>query len=426
MTFHSVGNFIIPTDSHIFQRGSNLSVAILAQAATTKTFGSTRALAMHFAREHGYRKKVRYFAVGDTCHVCLQLFHSRTRLGIHYEKNEKCYATVRACWPPMPQAVVEELDLADKAAETCLRKDGWWASKALSPALQLYGPALPPALSHDATAMWHKMQTKRPSDVLACENMHGRRVNSKPATVARETSILHVRALVIVHFFSGFRREGDIHDIIGQRVAISGEHIFTLSVDLCMKRQHADLAKPGALPWWQARAASGQIVCAGGGPPCDTYTAARYHALEDGTGPRPLRSASDPTGLPGLSRREQLQVWIGDCLLRFLIDLLSILAAMGMAGFLEHPQYPTWCRHLSPASIWTMDAIRLLKGLQCFAVVSFDQCTCGALGKKPTTLLLLRLPQVRSRLLQQGLQGRCQHLPGVHDALIGKQSDGTY
>jgi hypothetical protein len=40
--------------------------------------------------------------------------------------------------------------------------------------------------------------------------------------------------------------------------------------------------------------------------------------------------------------------------------------------------------------------------------------------------LLLRLPQVRSRLLQQGLQGRCQHLPGVHDALIGKQSDGTY
>lgn len=82
----------------------------------------------------------------------------------------------------MPQAVVEELDLADKAAETCLRKDGWWASKALSPALQLYGPALPPALSHDATAMWHKMQTKRPSDVLACENMHGRRVNSKPAT----------------------------------------------------------------------------------------------------------------------------------------------------------------------------------------------------------------------------------------------------
>lgn len=60
----------------------------------TKTFGSTRALAMPSAREHGYRKKVRYFAVGDTCHVCLQLFHNRTRLGIHYEKNEKCYATV--------------------------------------------------------------------------------------------------------------------------------------------------------------------------------------------------------------------------------------------------------------------------------------------------------------------------------------------
>jgi len=209
-------------------------------------------------------------------------------------------------------------------------------------------------------------------------------------------------------------------------VAQSGAHIFTISVDLCMQRQHADLATPGALKWWRDRAASGQLVSVGGGPPCETYTAARYHVLEGTKGPRPLRSAEEPTGLPGLTSCEQLQIWIGDSLLRFLIDLLSIMAALGFSGFLEHPQYPVWSRQFSPASIWAMPAVKLLKRLQCFAVVSFDQCTCGALGKKPTTLLLLRLPQVRSELLRKGLPGHCPHHTGTHEALIGRQQDGQF
>ena len=35
--------------------------------------------------------------------------------------------------------------------------------------------------------------------------------------LARETAILHVRALVIVHFFSGYRRMGDIHHVVEHR-----------------------------------------------------------------------------------------------------------------------------------------------------------------------------------------------------------------
>ena len=42
-----------------------------------KVFTSTRALAMHASREHGYRKKVRYYAAGTTCPVCCQLFHKK-------------------------------------------------------------------------------------------------------------------------------------------------------------------------------------------------------------------------------------------------------------------------------------------------------------------------------------------------------------
>ena len=48
------------------------------------------------------------------------------------------------------------------------------------------------------------------------------------------------------------------------------------------------------------------------------------------------------------------------------------------------------------------------------------------MGKKPTTLLLLRLPRVRDLLLGRGCYGRCHHPPGSHVALIGRETDGTF
>ena len=84
--------------------------------------------------------------------------------------------------------------------------------------------------------------------------------------LAREAAILHVRALVAIHFFSGYRRSGDIHEVVAQKVQDSGTHIFVISVDLCMQRQSADLASDESMQWWLSRASSGQIVSLGGGP----------------------------------------------------------------------------------------------------------------------------------------------------------------
>ena len=420
-----------------------------------KIFCSTRALAMHASREHGYRKKVRYFASGDTCPVCCRIFHTRKRLSVHLEKQTKCYLAIQACWPPMPKAQVDELDETDRQAESHLRQQGWWASKALQPALQAMGPALPPQ-NHPASAlMYSRMQARRPEDDNAYEQLQGHRIDHLPAPtsgiwwhnadipayvlhsaqgpdqgagafamgqLARETALLHVTARVVVHFFSGYRRQGDLHEIIEHKVIDSGQHIFVISVDLCMQRQSADLATHSAVKWWRDRVFAGQIVSAGGGPPCETYTAARHHA----GGPRPLRSPDECRGIPGLTRREWAQITIGDRLLRFLLDILAALAIMGMSGFLEHPQYPVWLPPGQAVSIWELWVIRLLRRLQCFSVVSFDQCVCGAEGKKPTTLLLLRLPRVRERLLCSGEWGRCSHGPKAHGALIGRQQDGTF
>ena len=118
-----------------------------------------------------------------------------------------------------------------------------------------------------------------------------------------------------------------------------------------MQRQSADLATPSALKWWRDRVFAGLVVSAGGGPPCETYTAARHHA----GGPRPLRSPTERQGLPGLRMGTNYD-W-RQAAIRFLLDVLAALAIMGMSGFLEHPQFPVWLSPDLAVSIWEMTAI---------------------------------------------------------------------
>ena len=200
--------------------------------------------------------------------------------------------------------------------------------------------------------------------------------------LAREAARLHVRALIIVHFFSGYRRSGDLHSIIEHHIQTDGTQIFAISIDLCMQRRSGDLARPEATHWWKQKIKDGQIVAAGGGPPCETFTIAR---TQEGR-PRPVRNASRPRGIPGCTLREWAQIQIGDKLLLFLLEILVLMATMGLAGFLEHPQYPVWNTDGEAASIWCMELIRCLRLLQCFSIISFDQCVCGASSKKPTPL----------------------------------------
>ena len=188
---------------------------------------------MHASRDHGYRKKVRFFAAGDTCQACGQLFHSGNRLSIHLEENLRCYDVIQSCWPPMPLALVQELDAADAAVEAKLRQEGWWASKAFQPALATCFVPLPPAESPEARLLHDKMTARRPSDELPFLNMQGRRIEQTPPSskdlwwtrddmpafvfqspqgtdrghgaydmhgLAREAARLHIRSLVIVHF----------------------------------------------------------------------------------------------------------------------------------------------------------------------------------------------------------------------------------
>ena len=174
--------------------------------------------------------------------------------------------------------------------------------------------------------------------------------------------------------------------------------------------------------FWIGKIASGAIAGVGGGPPCETFSAARL--LEHG--PPPLRSYDEPLGLPCNSQRQWLQTTLGTTLMQFIIEMLVWCACSGGCGFLEHPAYPVWSIRSRPASTWASKPIRWLKRLHCSAVTTFDQCLFGCEGRKPTTFLTIRLPHLRHLIRGLGHRGRCNHGPVRHPPLQGLNSHGEF
>jgi len=420
-----------------------------------KAFASKRALATHAGRAHGYRRLVKFYAVDTICNACAKAFATRKRLIEHLRDAAECLQTLQACFPPLPDEQVIALDASDHEITLVLRAQGWGAAKALEPRRKLYGPCLPPAGTPEASAMLAKWTARVPLVGSGYENLQGHSVTkaetSAPRVVlfaddmpsfvfqstagfnhgdgrfslrglARETARLHIRAQVFVHFYSGFRRQADLHDLLEHHVFPQGHQIFVLSVDMCLQRERGDLASSASLAWWMDRIQSGLVCEAGGGPPCESYSAARL--LEGG--PPPVRSGKWPNGIPNIPVRAWRQVLIGSRLMRFIVDVFLLLAMTGGCAFIEHPQYPLWAAHRDPSSVWTSLPMRLLKTLAAVGVTSFDQCIFGCRAKKPTTIIHLRLPTLRHAILGTGRMGRCHHGSASHEALAGQESDGAF
>lgn len=135
--------------------------------------------------------------------------------------------------------------------------------------------------------------------------------------LARFFAQLHLKTLCFVHFFSGYRREGDLQHRIENHIIQGHFHIFCISIDFCLQGEAGDLATGRSRTFWTDRIKSGAIFGVGGGPPCETYTAAR---LMEG-GPPPVRSFDEPDGLPANTARQWRQTVLGTTLMQFLIEM---------------------------------------------------------------------------------------------------------
>ena len=236
--------------------------------------------------------------------------------------------------------------------------------------------------------------------------------NAVPRQIGRER--------VFLHAFSGRRRPGDLQHYLEAAFARNADGIVlhVVSMDVVIDPDWGNACKQETRDFWLRGALSGFVQGGLCGPPCETWSQARFANVDEGSGrqPRPLRSLEWLWGLPSLSLRELGQVAIGNELLLFSIDLLICLARSEGLGVLEHPGEPD---DETKPSIWRLPIMQLLRQLPGFEFVDFAQGLLGAKSPKPTRFLTLNMSSLPKFLHSHRL---CPDLP--RSAAIGKTKEG--
>ena len=229
----------------------------------------------------------------------------------------------------------------------------------------------------------------------------------------------------VVHLYSGRRRSGDFHEVMEKLLAeIPNANIRILSLDTAVDTR-LNIHDMKLWTFLLTVAHEGRLIGLLQGPPCETWTSARFHKQLDEhgdemCGPRPLRSAKQPWGLALLTLAELAQVFTGNCLLLKGLYLAVIVALRGGAVFLEHPAIP---HNEEYPSIWRLGLIRLLlrQPHALMRRITVEQWRFGSVGIKPTTLMYANAPLPAA--LQQCQLDSVQRPEGY---LIGKNSSGQY
>ena len=183
-------------------------------------------------------------------------------------------------------------------------------------------------------------------------------------------------------------RGGDLHDLLNQEVREEGLRLSEQLFDIIIST-----------------------------PPCNTYSRLRGA----GPGPRMLRSAEYPQGVPGLSAQERATLRDADLLLDFTWAQCDIVQRHPPKIILvEHPEDLGTTRGRRPASIWqSSHHCRLFSAG--WHSVACHQCSFGAPWCKPTRCLgnfsalddlgAHGLPHFDSEGKYTGPLVRCQHPP---------------
>ena len=193
---------------------------------------------------------------------------------------------------------------------------------------------------------------------------------------------------VVLHAYSGRHRAGDLQFYLEalQREAPDGTFLHIVSLDIVTDPLWGDATRPETQRFWRKGADDGFVLGFLAGPPCETWSQARYAALADTTsGPRPIRSAEELWGFEALSLRELCQILVGNDLLGFALDMILRVYFSGGCGVLEHPEMPD--DPLKP-SIWKLPVMQVFRNLTGFQEVSFSQGLLGAPSPNPHGSLL--------------------------------------
>eukprot|EP00438_Fugacium_kawagutii_P017131 Skav204405 [mRNA] locus=scaffold4169:218344:224337:+ [translate_table: standard] len=408
-----------------------------------EAFSTATGLAVHQRHRHGQRSALRRFATDGACRHCGKYFHTRPRLLLHWQSpGNRCWVTIFRRYHP--QSLEDSLLLDQRDCDRGVAShqqrlpppelDRSWRWS--TPAELAHGLPLRPVenvgeVTEDEFFQWSLLGALPPqweetnpssltaplpqppnvlADLQSLERARFLRAGQwkvpfepVPRPVARN-------AKYVLLFFSGHRRADDIAAWLHRLGDVQ-----PLCVDTAIDETLGNVFQSEL---WVRLIRSRLVLAGHGGPPCETYSVARWVPCPDleEKAPRPLRDDLFPWGLPMRSISEVQQCMVGNLLMFRTIYLLALIHLWGGAITLEHPQGtpvgdPRW-------GIWRSSFVKLLTQDPEVRTTSFLQGPLGREFAKPTVLLHGRLPWLPTLLFNA-------YLPGWRPTrvLVGRRGD---
>lgn len=188
------------------------------------------------------------------------------------------------------------------------------------------------------------------------------------------------RTFVVMHFFSGERRTGDVHQWVEEACQSNGWQLLMISVDLACDAAW-DYTNPTTFTKIMSLVEEGLIDVVIGGPPCSTVARSR-HVWCPG-GPRPLRYRNCLWGRPDLRPGEKVRVHEANTLWVNFMATCEGVSARGGAHLWEHPADPGEEPY---ASVWATDEMQGVEFRTGAVRAVLHQCPYGGLVPKLTCL----------------------------------------
>lgn len=194
--------------------------------------------------------------------------------------------------------------------------------------------------------------------------------------------------LIVLHLFSGRRRSGDLQSKLEELSIPAGTILTVASVDVAIDAKRCNLADPRQQAMWYRFIAAGSVAGVFGGPPCETWSIARFQSAPAHMKRprRPLRTRHNLWGLLDISMKERAQTEMGNMLMLFNLRAVILQAVTGGFGFLEHPANPHSLGTSSKEApaIWLAAVIEWLQQTTWFCVLDVMQGMYGQDSAKPT------------------------------------------
>ena len=412
----------ILTDMGWNMEGSNTDPHDVEQFACDEcnaVFTSAAAVAVHQQRKHGHRMAVRRLVKDGGCRACGKFFHTRPRVLRHLHMgNTDCWIWHCRRYKPMSQEETQQYDDADRKRGVAMHQQGF--------------------VDIDLDRIWRRCTPEEMTDIMPCRDVvqsqdqpvseeelrqwsawgmlppgrGGRSTTQRKHkdmhmyNVSQDLAALEQKMLQQVDqwepdfswvprplscgtrfflvLFSGHRRYADM----AQWFSWTSD-IVPICIDLAVDPVHGNVLKDGL---WIRLIRARKVTGAHAGPPCETYSFARWLEVIGGCGPRPLRDTGAPWGRDHLTLKEGEQVYTGTILMLQAIYLLMMVFLHGGSFTLEHPKGQggrdgKW-------SIWDSAFLKQLMRDAQVRRVDFIQGPLGQPFTKPTSLLSGRLDRL--------------------------------